>query len=162
MAPLTFDNQGQLDADWSLLTDAGVSFTVVYDSGVQSNVMFLNPSGDYPDRYYAWTETNVSDVTGKTCFIKTSTNFVIWVEIVDTDGLPFMLGFVPGGTEGDTLRFGNFAYYYLGPGLTDNTWQNLDLNLDDAMDSIFTGVGTDKVEGIYFGGRIYVDEVSLY
>ena len=84
------------------------------------------------------------------------------MEIVDTDGLSFTLGFVPGGAKGDNLRFGNFAYYYLGSGLTDGSWHNLDLNLDDVMDSIFTGVGTDKVEGIYFGGRIYVDEVSLY
>jgi hypothetical protein len=161
-ANFTFDSQADLD-EWSLAVSEGVDFDVVYDAEVQGNVMYLNPSGDYPDRYYASNENiDVSDVTGMTCRIKTSLNFVIWVQLEDTLGIPFMLGFVPGGTKGAHSRFGSFGYYFLGPGLTDGSWHYLDLKLDDVMGSIFTGIGTDRISGIYFGGRIYVDDVSVY
>jgi hypothetical protein len=161
-ASFTFDDQAAVD-EWTLAVSTGVTLSLEYDSGVQSNVMYLNPTGDYPDRYYASMEgMDVSDVTGMTCRIKTSTNFVIWVHLEDTTGLTFMLGFVPGGTAGSHSRFGNFGYYFLGSGLTDGNWHSLDLELDDVMDSIFTGVGADKIMSIYFGGRIYVDDVSIY
>ncbi|MGA1840452.1 MAG: fibronectin type III domain-containing protein [bacterium] len=158
----TFDDQAAVD-EWTLQVSEGVALSLEYDSGVQSNVMYLNPSGDYPDRYYAYMDgMNVSDVAGMTCRIRTSSNFVIWLHLEDTIGMTFMLGFVPGGTAESHSRFGNFGYYFLGPDLTDGKWHSFDLKLDDVMGSIFTGVGVNKVMGIYFGGRIYIDDVSIY
>jgi hypothetical protein len=157
----TFDDPNALN-DWTLATATGVNLSVQYKSGIQSTVMYLDPNGDYPDRYYVSADVDESDVTGMKCHIKTDTSFVIWVDLIDTDGLPFMVGFVPGGTAGNHLRFGNFAYYYLGSGYTDGEWKSVDINLDSVLDSIFTGLGTDTVNAIYFGGRIYVDDVMFY
>jgi hypothetical protein len=163
-ADFTFDDASALD-EWELLVE-GITKEVVYDSGVQSNVMYLDPPDSaYPDRYYAGkVGMDVSGVTGMTCRIKTSSNFVIWLTLEDTSvpALTLMLGFVPGGTAGTFTRFGPFAYYFLGSGLTNGNWQLLDLKLDEVMDSIFTGIGTEKIKDIYFGGRIYVDDVSVY
>ncbi|MGA1843092.1 MAG: fibronectin type III domain-containing protein [bacterium] len=157
----TFDDT----SGWSLYPDdPNVSLTAEPDNAVQSNVMKLNPSGGYPDRYNVYRDiTTVTDVTGMSCRIKTSSNFVIWVDIEDTLGLPFTIGFVNGGTAGTyEYRRGNYAYYFLGPGLTNGEWQPIERNLDTVMNSIFAGVGASSVERIWIGGRIAVDDLLFY
>ena len=159
----TFDDASALTA-WT--NDFGVPLTAPYSPGIQSNVMYLDPNGDYPDRYYVYADVSETGVTGMKCHIKTDTNFVIWVDMIDTIGLDIMVGFVPGGTPGQTLHFGRFAYYYLGSGYTDGEWKSMNINLDQVLKAIFpeygTGYGTEEVSTIYFGGKIYVDDVMFY
>ncbi|MGA1794991.1 MAG: fibronectin type III domain-containing protein [bacterium] len=156
----TFDDT----SGWSLYPATGATLTAEPDDAVQSNVMVLDPSGDYPDRYNVYRDiTTVTDVTGMSCRIKTENNFVIWVDIEDTLGLPFTIGFVNGGTA-DTYEYrrGNYAYYFLGPGLTNGEWQTIERNLDTVMGKIFAGVGASSVERVWIGGRIAVDDLLFY
>ncbi|MFX0199233.1 MAG: hypothetical protein ACFFCW_24180 [Candidatus Hodarchaeota archaeon] len=106
-------------------------------------------------------DIDVSDVTGMTCRIKTSTNFVIWLHLYDTSGHQFMLGLVQGGTEGSHSRFGDFGYYFLGPGLTDGNWHIIDINIDEVFQSILS-VGINSIRAVYLGGHIWVDDLCFY
>ncbi len=159
----TFDDLFGWVEGWGQGITPVPDYGYIYDSEVQSNVMYLDTDHQYPERFYLSKDMDVSGITNMSLRIKSqqNTNFIIWVDTTDKSGLPFWLGIVSGGTKNTYKWHGWFGYYYLGSEYTSGKWNYINLNLDSILNTILS-FGLDSVNGISLGGNIRVDDLAFY
>ncbi|MBN1202234.1 MAG: polysaccharide biosynthesis tyrosine autokinase [Anaerolineae bacterium] len=154
-----------LDHSWRVPEDqvaTGEVFTT-YDSEMDRRVMQI--SSDAEEGYMLYSHAVESQTWQELAlWIKSTTRFIVYVRVRDTDGDFYYLQYMPFARESyaDEYPDGNYIYYALGSRFADGRWHRIHRDIYKDF-YVKTGLEVDQIQGIFIRayGDVRVTDLSL-
>lgn len=158
--PLVVDNFGYSDSPlnhgWIAALGSG-NVSAVFDSTIHAGTMNVSTTSGLQagvDKYGRWSANTI------TASIKSNSNFMLSVWIVDSNGTSLYMRYYSGDGQ-SKINPDNTISFYLGSDINEGSWQSLARNLNIDLRSVKWGATVRRILGFSIRGSIQIGNLVL-